>query len=107
LCFFWILINFLLINSFQVGIWTNGEIQPLNTSQIPSFWPRLIKIAPDCHVQNVQLYRVNGSEVVVIQAIKDVQQGQELLLWFDEEILMDEMEIPPYLSPANIRGKFL
>jgi hypothetical protein len=88
----------------QVGIWSNSEIQPLNTSQIPQFWPKLIKIAPDCHAQNVQLSRVNRSEVV-LSATKDIPSGTELLLWFDEDILMDEMNIPPYLSPVNIRGR--
>jgi len=43
---------------------------------------------------------------VVLQAIKDIHEGQELLMWFGEDLLVDEMEIPPYLSPTNIRGKY-
>jgi hypothetical protein len=77
-----------------------------NCTTRSSFWPRIIRVAADCHEQNVCLSRLSSSEVI-LQATKDIQIGQELLVWFGEDILSDEMGIPPYLSPFNIRGKFI
>jgi len=94
----------MLLTLTQVGIGSNGEIQPTRRSpSMPEFWPRLIKLASDCHVQNAKLSRFSSNEII-LQATKDILAGQELLVWFGDDILADDTGIPPYLSPFNIRG---
>ncbi|CAG7836061.1 unnamed protein product [Allacma fusca] len=92
-----------LTTQLQVGIWQNGEICPLIATTSLIFWPKLISIAPDCHSQNVRVCRWQGN-TVVLQSTRLIMTGQQLFLWFGEDLLINDLGIPPYLNPSNIRG---
>ena len=90
--------------TLQVGVWQSGEISLLGAGVVGTqFWPKLIPIAPDCHAQNVRICRWQGN-TVVLQATRTILTGQPLFLWFGEDLLINDLGIPPYLSPSNIRG---
>lgn len=67
-------------------------------------WIRALRLSDDCHSYNVQL-RIHPSNVqkLILQAIRPIQAGEELLLWFSEDILAILQVV--FLTPANIQGK--
>lgn len=78
-------------------------------------WSRALRLSDDCHSYNVQLkfhpsyhYSINNhikaerNPQLVLQVVKPIQSGQELLLWFSEDILAMLQIV--FLTPANIQG---
>lgn len=77
-------------------------------------WVRAIRLSDDCHNYNIQLklkpsQRISNSSnkntspsQLILQVVRPIQAGQELLLWFSEDILA--MLQIAFLTPANIQG---
>jgi len=80
-----------------------GGHHHLPSSRDEWFWIKSIQFAPDCHVQNARICRWQ-SDAVILQATKQIPAGDELFLWFGEDVLVNDLGIPPYLNPQNIRG---
>lgn len=69
-------------------------------------WLKQLRLAMDVHSNNTILETSashDGCSVVYLRVLRNIDVGEELLLWFSEEILA-LMGIP-FLTPANIRGK--
>ncbi|KAG5862351.1 hypothetical protein JTB14_014398 [Gonioctena quinquepunctata] len=79
-------------------------------------WVRALRLSDDCHSYNVQLKlhpayqrpRPNSARScqlpkLILQAVRPIEQGQELLLWFSEDILAMLQIV--FLTPANIQGQ--
>lgn len=71
-------------------------------------WIKQLRLAMDVHSNNTILEtrtaNDDGSSVsVYLRAIRNIDAGEELLLWFSEEILA--LIGIPFLTPANIRGE--
>lgn len=79
-------------------------------------WARAVRLSEDCHSYNL-LVRLQPSRFcgeaassipkkpkLVLQTVKPVEVGQELLLWFSEDILA-VLQVA-FLTPANIQGKY-
>lgn len=71
-------------------------------------WIRAIRLADDCHSYNARICvkkSLNDNKsVILIQIIKPIKKGQEIVLWFSEEILATLQMA--FLTPVNIQGKF-
>lgn len=67
-----------------------------------NLWVKLINIAHDTYSNNA-LLEVSGDRKLRLKIVKNVAAGDELLLWFSEEILA--IMGVPFLTPANIQGK--
>ncbi len=65
-------------------------------------WIKNIKLSMDTHSNNVILELLNNE--LCVRTIRNINVNEEVMLWFSEEILA-AMYIP-FLTPANIRGKF-
>lgn len=80
-------------------------------------WTRAVRLSDDCHSYNIQLrlQPTSPSSVVssmeskrkhslklVLQTVKPIEAGQELLMWFSEDILAI-LQVA-FLTPANIQG---
>lgn len=67
-------------------------------------WVRALRLSDDCHSYNVQLRiePLNNSKLV-LQVVRPIEAGEELLLWFSEDILAILQIV--FLTPANIQGK--
>ncbi|KAL3281301.1 hypothetical protein HHI36_004512 [Cryptolaemus montrouzieri] len=78
-------------------------------------WVRAIRLSNDCHSYNIQLklqpsQRVSNALLksspmpqLILQTVRPILAGQELLLWFSEDILA--MLQIAFLTPANIQGQ--
>lgn len=66
-------------------------------------WIKSMKLSNDTYSNNAILETCNQKQLHV-RIIRNVQPGEEILLWFSEEILA-WMYIP-FLTPANIRGEW-
>lgn len=66
-------------------------------------WIKSLRLSNDTHSNNAILETVNQKQLHV-RIVKDLQPGEEVLLWFSEELLA--LMYIPFLTPANIRGKF-
>lgn len=69
-------------------------------------WLKQLRLAMDVHSNNTILETTtsnDGSSVVYLRVLRNIDAGEEFLLWFSEEILA-LMGIP-FLTPANIRGE--
>ncbi|KAK9870633.1 hypothetical protein WA026_008195 [Henosepilachna vigintioctopunctata] len=78
-------------------------------------WMRAIRLSNDCHNYNIQLklqpsQRISNTLTknssppqLILQAVRSIMAGQELLLWFSEDILA--MLQMAFLTPANIQGQ--
>ncbi|KAK5646120.1 hypothetical protein RI129_004584 [Pyrocoelia pectoralis] len=70
-------------------------------------WIRAIRISEDCHSYNVQL-KLEPSlkrphSQLILRAVRSIAVGEELMLWFSEEILAFLQMV--FLTPANIQGQ--
>lgn len=65
-------------------------------------WIKSLKLSDDTHSNNALLETVNQKQLHV-RIVKDLQPGEEILLWFSEELLA--LMYIPFLTPANIRGE--
>lgn len=70
-----------------------------NTSQ--SCWIRHLRLSPNIHYQNAVL-ELCKSNTFRVRVMADIQVGQEINLWFSQELLV-AMQIP-FLTLLNIRG---
>lgn len=74
-------------------------------------WIRAIRISDDCHSYNVQLKLLHPEKhsdlirepKLVLQSVKPIESGEELLMWFSEDVLA--MLQVAFLTPHNIQGK--
>jgi hypothetical protein len=76
---------------------------------------RALRLSDDCHSYNIQLrfqptqrpgtsFTKNvPTPKLILQAVRPIEMGQELLLWFSEDILA--MLQIAFLTPANIQGE--
>lgn len=88
---------------FEV-ITMKGHLQPTEKSLgSTGGWIRLLQLSRDVHSGNVCLELTNGGSSVNIRCTRNISEGEDLQLWFSEEILAF-MQIP-FLSPGNIQGK--
>ncbi|KAF7287071.1 hypothetical protein GWI33_002453 [Rhynchophorus ferrugineus] len=80
----------------------------------PIHWLRAIRLSEDCHSYNIQLklqpsYRIYTNirsgplPKLVLQVVRPISAGQELLLWFSEDILAMLQVV--FLIPSNIQGQ--
>jgi hypothetical protein len=81
----------------------DGLILPYEPSLKHKFWLRNVRVADDIPGANVLLDMMDDK--IELKAIKSISAGDELLLWFSEEIL-SFMGIP-FLTPSNIQGEHL
>ncbi|XP_025837231.1 zinc finger protein 195 isoform X1 [Agrilus planipennis] len=74
-------------------------------------WVRLLRLSNDCHSYNIQLKLQSQRSLIkeqippklILQTVRNIEPGQELLLWFSEEILaLIQMS---FLTPNNIQGQ--
>lgn len=78
-------------------------------------WTRAIRLSEDCHNYNIQLRLLPQQQQqqqqpqqqrhypkLVLQTVRPIEPGQELLLWFSEEILAKLQMV--FLAPINIQG---
>lgn len=86
---------------FSVSVQGDGSIAPHDSSLKHKFWIKNIRVADDIPGANVLLNM--RDDKVELKAIKMIDDRDELLLWFSEEIL-SIMGIP-FLAPANIQGE--
>ncbi|XP_055706749.1 zinc finger protein 77 [Phlebotomus papatasi] len=88
---------------FEV-ITMKGHLQPTEKSLgSTGGWIRLLQLSRDVHSGNVCLELTNGGSSVNIRCTRNISEGEDLQLWFSEEILAF-MQIP-FLSPGNIQGQ--
>jgi hypothetical protein len=80
---------------------TDGLVLPYESSLKHKFWLRSVRVADDIPGANVLLDMTDDK--IELKAIKSIDAGDELLLWFSEEIL-SFMGIP-FLTPSNIQGE--
>lgn len=66
------------------------------------FWVKSMNIADDTYSNNA-LLEISGDRKLRLKILRNVAAGDEVLLWFSEEILA-VMGVP-FLTPANIQGK--
>ncbi|KAK4879169.1 hypothetical protein RN001_007315 [Aquatica leii] len=95
-----------------VGIKTDGHLELDHSSkQVWSnnvHWIRAIRLSDDCHSSNIQLKlqphnKRCASSKLILEAVRPISVGQELLLWFSEEVLALMQMV--FLTPANIQGQ--
>lgn len=86
---------------FSVSVQTDGFVASQEPSLKHKFWLRAIRIADDIPGANVLLDI--RDDKVELKTIKLINVGDELLLWFSEEVL--GLMAIPFLTPANIQGK--
>lgn len=80
-------------------------------------WIRSIRLSDDCHNYNTQLRLLPSQRLsnilnksvsmpkLILQTVRPIEAGQELLLWFSEDILA--MLQMAFLTPSNIQGKYI
>ncbi|XP_055691042.1 zinc finger protein 77 [Lutzomyia longipalpis] len=89
--------------SFDV-VASKGHLQPTDKSLTSSGgWIRMLQPAKDVHSSNIVLELTDGGSCVNLRTTKNISQGEDLQLWFSEEILAF-MQIP-FLSPISIQGQ--
>jgi len=68
-----------------------------------SRWLLDARLADDCHSYNVMLQRGAARDSVVLHVVRSMRNGEELQLWFSEQMLV--ALAVPFLTPLNIQGK--
>lgn len=96
-----VLIDLNLSRKFLVCVHDNHLLLPLEPHMRNKFWIRNIRIADDIPGANAILHFVDDK--VELKVIKSINCGDELLMWFSEEVI-SFMNIP-FLVPGNIQGK--
>lgn len=97
-----VLIDLNLSRKFSICMQDNNLLLPQEHHLRNKFWIRNIRIADDIPGANVILQFVDDK--VELKIIKSINCGEELLMWFSEEII-SFMNIP-FLAPGNIQGEF-
>lgn len=89
----------------HVGLRVNSSGHLIAEGNIPDHvWIKAIKLSNDTQSNNAILETTNQKQLRV-RITKNVQIGEEILLWFSEEILA--LMYIPFLTPANIRGELI
>lgn len=96
-----VLIDLNLSRKFSICVHDNHLMIPQEPHLRNKFWIRNIQIANDIPGANVMLHFVEDK--IELKAIKSINCGEELLMWFSEEII-SFMNIP-FLVPGNIQGE--
>ncbi|GJQ67583.1 hypothetical protein Trydic_g8389 [Trypoxylus dichotomus] len=106
------------VMQISVGVNSFGTIELEGSSRSTWFkdihWIRALRLADDCHSYNVQLRLLSSPKqstssssisepTLLLQSVRPISPGQELLLWFSEEILAMLQVV--FLTPANIQGQ--
>ncbi|XP_066258786.1 zinc finger protein 667 [Euwallacea similis] len=114
----WTLLGDVDIQQISVGVTLFGTLDLDN--KYKSIWPhdyhwvRGIRLSNDCHTYNVQLklqpscrsyknVRGGVQPKLILQVVRPIEMGQELQLWFSEDILAMLQVV--FLKPSNIRGE--
>lgn len=79
----------------------DGRLRHVSEHDNPTSWLKMVALAEDCQSCNVLL--VLAERGVVLRTIRRIAPGEELLMWFTENILA--MMNVPFLTPANIQGR--
>lgn len=85
----------------SVSVHGDGFLAPQDAGARHKFWIKNIRIADDIPGANVLLHL--SDDKIEVKTIKSIGTGDELLLWFSEEVL--SFIGIPFLTPANIQGK--
>ncbi|KAF4532419.1 hypothetical protein B566_EDAN003872 [Ephemera danica] len=81
-----------------------GRVEPVpRVGRASSCWIRAARLAGDCHTVNARLQRGRRRGCVLVRTLRHVTAGDELRLWFSEEMLA-ALRIPSFLAPSNIQG---
>jgi hypothetical protein len=80
-----------------------SEEGKLRVMACDSRWVLEARLADDCHSYNVVLQRGGASNTVVLHVARTIRSGEELQLWFSEQMLV--VLAVPFLTPLNIQGK--
>ncbi|KAJ8913500.1 hypothetical protein NQ315_017050 [Exocentrus adspersus] len=108
------------IQQISVGINAQGTIElDEKCKEVwdeKTHWIRALRLSDDCHSYNIQLrlqpaYQRPSTSLtkftqipkLMLQAVRPIEAGQELLLWFSEDILAMLQIV--FLTPANIQGQ--
>ncbi|XP_023310486.1 zinc finger protein 226 [Anoplophora glabripennis] len=108
------------IQQISVGINSNGTIELdekcKDVWDNNTHWVRALRLSDDCHSYNMQLRlqpayqrpttslaKLTQIPKLMLQAVRPIEAGQELLLWFSEDILAMLQIV--FLTPANIQGQ--
>ncbi|XP_048509865.1 PR domain zinc finger protein 13 [Athalia rosae] len=79
----------------------DGRLRHAGGAENSTSWLKMVALAEDCQSCNVLL--VLAEKGVVLKTIRRIAPGEELLMWFTENILA--MMNMPFLTPANIQGQ--
>ncbi|CAH1108842.1 unnamed protein product [Psylliodes chrysocephalus] len=102
------------VQQISVRLSTTGIIEleeQFNSTWSPStHWIRALRLSDDCHSYNLQLklqpynsLKTSQPPKLILQAMRPIEIGQELQLWFSEDILAMLQMV--FLTPANIQGQ--
>jgi hypothetical protein len=86
----------------QIAVCVSEEGK-LSAMDCDSRWVLEARLADVCHSYNVVLQRGGASNTVVLQVVRTIRRGEELQLWFSEQMLV--VLAVPFLTPLNIQGK--
>ena len=75
-----------------------GEAALLGTA-----WLGHVAAARDRHEQNMEAALAPGGAGVVFRSIRRIEEGEELLVWYADELA--RLHGIPILTPSNIRGQ--
>lgn len=95
-------INLSVNNKGTLVATTNNNYDGNSVIITDSLWIPMIRLSNDVHSNNAIIEITAGKEIRV-RIVNDIEQRQEILLWFSEETLA--FMCIPFLTPANIRGK--
>ncbi|XP_069688873.1 histone-lysine N-methyltransferase MECOM [Periplaneta americana] len=84
----------------MVRVSDEGRLSPVGRG---ARWLLQGRLADDCHSCNVMLRRGDACNTVLLQAVKAVRSGEELRIWFSEQLLA--ALAVPFLTPLNIQGE--
>jgi hypothetical protein len=79
-----------------------SEDGKLRTVGCDSRWLLEARLADDCHSYNVLLQKGGAGNTVVLYVVTSIRNGEELQLWFSEQMLV--LLAVPFLTPLNIQG---
>lgn len=89
---------------YTISISTKGYLQCYENRKLPdSIWIKQMRLSNDVHSNNC-LLELTPEKMLRLRTLCNVNDGNELVLWFSEDILA--LMFIPFLTPANIRGEY-
>lgn len=85
----------------MLAVDSDGYLRAYGETTTHAFWVKSMNIARDTYSYNA-LLEITGDRKLCLKIVKNIASGDEVLLWFTEEILA-VMGVP-FLTPANIQG---